>query len=124
MSEITCQGCQDSLILFIDNEIEDSATFNAIAFHLQDCPTCQTRFELERRAINLVRALLTRSCCETAPTTLQDRVAHQLHQLELAQMAGFTEIITQYRRTEITIDGETQIEIETSREIRRDFPLN
>jgi mycothiol system anti-sigma-R factor len=124
MSNITCQECQDSLLLFIDNEIEDSATFNEIAFHLQGCPTCQARFELERRAINLVRNLLLRSCCETAPTTLQERVAHQLHQLELAQMAGFTEIITQYRRTEITIDGETQIEIETSREIRRDFPLN
>jgi hypothetical protein len=39
-------------------------------------------------------------------------------------MAGFTqtEIIRSYRRTEITIDGETQIEIETSHEIRRDFP--
>jgi len=33
------------------------------------------------------------------------------------------EIITQYRRTEITIDGQTSIEIETSHEIRRDFPF-
>ena len=47
------------------------------------------------------------------------------HLLQLQEMAGFTqtEIITQYRRTEITIDGETQIEIETSHEIRRDFPI-
>jgi mycothiol system anti-sigma-R factor len=121
---ISCEQCQAHLILFIDNEIEDSATFNEIAFHLQECPNCQNRFEVERRTINLMRALLTRSCCETAPQALHDRVAHRLHQLELAQMAGFTEIITQYRRTEITIDGETQIEIETSREIRRDFPLD
>jgi hypothetical protein len=34
---------------------------------------------------------------------------------------GQTEIITKYSRTEITIDGETQIEIETSHEIWRDF---
>lgn len=121
--KITCEDCQGSLILFIDNEIEDSARFNEIAFHLQECASCQNRFELERRTINLMRTLLTRSCCESAPQTLHERVAHRLHQLELAQMAGFTEIITQYRRTEITIDGETQIEIETSREIRRDFPL-
>jgi mycothiol system anti-sigma-R factor len=123
MSAISCDQCQESLILFIDNEIEDSATFNAIAFHLQECLDCQNRFELERRTVNLMRALLTRSCCETAPQTLQERVIHQLHQLQYAQMAGFTEIITQYSRTEITIDGETQIEIETSQEIRRDFPL-
>lgn len=122
MSAISCQECQGSLFLFIDNEIEDSATFNSIALHLQGCLDCQSRFEIERRTINLMQALLTRSCCETAPQTLQERIAHQLHQLELAQMAGFTEIITQYRRTEITIDGQTQIEIESSREIRRDFP--
>ena len=81
--------------------------------------------ETERRALNLIRTLLTRSCCETAPATLQERIAHQLHELQIQELAGYaqTEIITQYRRTEITIDGETQIEIETSHEIRRDFPF-
>ena len=60
----------------------------------------------------------------SAPTTLQEQIAHELHRLQLEQLAGFTqtEIIRSYRRTEITIDGETQIEIETSHEIRRDFP--
>ena len=120
MNQISCETCRDSLILFIDNEIEDSATFNAIAFHLQDCASCRTTMELERQAISLIRALLTRSCCETAPQSLQERVIHQLHELE---STVFTQVITQYRRTEITIAGETQIEIETSREIRRDFPL-
>lgn len=125
MSEMQCNDCQDSIILFIDNEIEDSATFNQIAFHLQECEGCRDQFELERRALNLVRSLLTRSCCETAPSTLQERIAQQLLELQAAEMAGYTqtEIITQYRRTEITIDGQTQIEIETSHEIRRDFPF-
>lgn len=81
--------------------------------------------ETERHALNLIRTLLTRSCCETAPSTLQERIALQLHELQIQELAGYTqtEIITQYRRTEITIDGETQIEIETSHEIRRDFPF-
>lgn len=122
---LQCQQCQDSLVLFIDNEIEDSASFNAIAFHLQDCPACRAQMELERRTINLIRTLLARTCCETAPESLQERVVHEIHELENRQLAGFTqtEIITQYRRTEITIDGQTQIEIEESHEIRRDFPL-
>lgn len=125
MSQVPCNDCRESLVLFIDNEIEDSATFNQIAFHLQECDGCRNQLEIERRALNLIRTLLSRSCCETAPSTLQERIAHQLHELQLQEMAGFTqtEIITQYRRTEITIDGETQIEIETSHEIRRDFPI-
>ncbi len=125
MSQIPCENCRQSLVLFIDNEIDDSATFNEIAFHLQECDDCRNQLETERRALNLIRTLLSRSCCETAPSTLQERIAHQLHALQLEEMAGYTqtEIITQYRRTEITIDGETQIEIETSHEIRRDFPF-
>lgn len=125
MNAMECNDCQESLILFIDNEIEDSATFNQIAFHLQECEECRNELELERRALNLVRSLLSRSCCETAPSTLQERIAQQLLELQAAEMAGYTqtEIITQYRRTEITIDGQTQIEIETSHEIRRDFPF-
>jgi mycothiol system anti-sigma-R factor len=125
VSQIPCENCRQSLVLFIDNEIDDSATFNEIAFHLQECDDCRNQLETERRALNLIRTLLSRSCCETAPSTLQERIAHQLHALQLEEMAGYTqtEIITQYRRTEITIEGETQIEIETSHEIRRDFPI-
>ena len=122
---IPCQQCQDSLIVFIDNEIEDSAIFNQMAFHLQECPNCRQQMELERQAMNIIRALLTRACFETAPESLHERVAHQIHELSARELTGFTqtEIITQYRRTEITVDGATQIEIETSHEIRRDFPL-
>jgi len=122
---IHCQQCQDSMLVFIDNEIEDSAIFNQIAFHLQECLSCRTQMELERQTLNMIRVLLNRACCEVAPETLQERVADQIRQLSASEPAGFTqtEIITQYRRTEITIDGATQIEIETSHEIRRDFPL-
>ena len=122
---IPCQQCQESLIVFIDNEIEDSAIFNQMAFHLQECPSCRHQMELERQAMNMIRALLTRACFETAPEGLHERVADQIHELSARELTGFTqtEIITQYRRTEITVDGATQIEIETSHEIRRDFPL-
>ena len=125
MPSMPCLQCQEWLVPFIDNQIEDSATFNEIAFHLQDCGDCRNQLEVERRTIDVMRALLARTCCETAPTTLQERIAHQLHLIQLQQLAGFsqTEIITQYRRTEITIDGQSQIEIETSHVIRRDFAL-
>ena len=39
-------------------------------------------------------------------------------------MLSPTQIITEYRRTETTIKGQTHIEIETTHEIRGDFPLS
>ena len=123
-----CNQVLNSIVLFIDNEIEDSAQFNAVAFHLQECDGCRDVMELERQQLQMVQTLLTRSCCEAAPQELIVRIHNQVNALaaELAQaetigFMGQTEIITKYSRTEITIDGETQIEIETSHEIWRDF---
>ena len=122
---IPCDKCCESLVLFIDNEIDDSATFNEIAFHLQDCQGCRGEMESQRAALNLIQSLLTRSCCESAPSSLQEQIALRLAELAGQEMlpTSQSEIITQYRRTEITIDGQTSIEIETSNEIRRDFPF-
>jgi hypothetical protein len=117
---------------FIDNQIEDSALFNAIAFHLQGCPDCAIRTERERRQISILRELLTRSCVETTPQSVEEEIVMQIRALAARMQApGFfglpgaatTQIFTQYQRTEITIDGETTIEIEESHEIRRDFPF-
>ena len=125
---VQCNQVLNSIVLFIDNEIEDSAQFNAVAFHLQECDGCRDVMELERRQLQMVQSLLNRSCCETAPAELLVRIAGQvsalaaeLSQAEAIGFVGQTEIITKYSRTEITIDGETQIEIETSHEIWRDF---
>jgi hypothetical protein len=122
---IPCDKCCESLVLFIDNEIDDSATFNEIAFHLQDCQGCRGEMESQRAALNLIQSLLSRSCCESAPSSLQEQIALRLAELANQEMitSSQSEIITQYRRTEITIDGQTSIEIETSHEIRRDFPF-
>jgi hypothetical protein len=122
---IPCDKCCESLVLFIDNEIDDSATFNEIAFHLQDCQGCRGEMESQRAALNLIQSLLTRSCCESAPSSLQEQIALRLAELANQEIlaSSQSEIITQYRRTEITIDGQTSIEIETSHEIRRDFPF-
>ena len=122
---IPCDKCCESLVLFIDNEIDDSATFNEIAFHLQDCQGCRREMESQRAALNLIQSLLTRSCCESAPSSLQEQIALRLAELANQEMitSSQSEIITQYRRTEITIDGQASIEIETSHEIRRDFPF-
>jgi anti-sigma factor RsiW len=114
---------------FIDNEIEDSAVFNAIAFHLQGCPACAERTERERKHIAVLRELLSRSCVEVTPLDVEERIILQIQGIAAQMQApGFferttTQVFSQYRKTEITIDGETTIEIEESHEIRRDFPF-
>ena len=86
--------------------------------------------EREYAALTLMRNLLTKSCIEDAPQSLHERLieqTQQLHQQMAAQEALLNGRIvettyTETTYTEITIDGETQIEI--TREIRREFPLD
>lgn len=129
---MTCRAVMAAIHPFIDNQIEDSALFNSIAFHLQGCPECALRTDRERKQISILRDLLTRSCVETTPQSLDERIVMQIRALaSRMQVPGFfgiagsgtTQIYSQYQRTEITIDGETTIEIEQSHEIRRDFPF-
>lgn len=127
--ENSCNNFLPSLILYVDNEINDSVELDTFTLHFQGCVPCQQTLENERSQVLLLRQLLNRSCLVEAPATLHEAIAtaiEDLHQQLLTEQlaeAGQTEIITQYQRTEITIDGEIQIEIETSHEIRRDFPF-
>jgi anti-sigma factor RsiW len=132
VSPMTCRAVMASIHPFIDNQIEDSALFNAIAFHLQGCPDCAIRTERERKQITLLRELLTRSCVEITPDALEEQIVNEIRSLAARMQApgffglagaGTTQIYSQYQRTEITIDGEMTIEIEESHEIRRDFPF-
>ena len=52
---IPCAKCCENLVLFIDNEIDDSATFTEIAFHLQDCQGCRGEMESQRAALRYTK---------------------------------------------------------------------
>lgn len=118
-----CNEVMRAVILFIDNEIHDDNQVQTFQSHFQQCPECLTEMEHERQVLTRMKSLLSDECCEQAPDELQRRIAQQTALLA-AQMFSPTQIITEYRRTETTINGETHIEIETTHEIRRDFPLS
>lgn len=110
--------------MYIDHEIFDNHQLNAVEIHFGECPPCKEEMEREHAALTLMRNLLTRSCVEDAPHSLHERLIEQtqlLHQQMAAQEALTHATYTETTYTEITIDGETQIEI--TREIRREFPL-
>ncbi len=75
---MTCDGpdCQDALSklhLFIDSEIA-SADCDQIESHLEACRDCMDEFTVEK----LVKALVMRSCHETAPSVLRERVLYSI----------------------------------------------
>jgi len=140
-AEVGCQEALQSIILFIDNEIQpeiiDSQVGTSLTLHFQECPPCESEKAHEAQVVQTLKNLLSQECCEAAPEDLHQRLLQQT-ELLAAQMAaeaalgsmggmGFgipgisTQVTTTFSRTEITIDGETHIEIETSHEIRHDF---
>jgi len=124
-----CDQVLPNIILYIDQEIFDNNQLNAVEIHFGECLPCKEEMEREHAALTLMRNLLTRSCIEDAPQSLHERLIQQTEQLH-QQMAAQEALLnghymettyTETTYTEITIDGETQIEI--TREIRREFPL-
>jgi len=127
--ELPCDQVLPNIILYIDHEIFDNNQLSAVEIHFGECLPCKEEMEREHAALTLMRNLLTRSCIEDAPRSLHERLIQQTEQLH-QQMAAQEALLnghymettyTETTYTEITIDGETQIEI--TREIRREFPL-
>lgn len=119
-----CDQIIPNIILYIDHEIFDSNQLTAVEIHFSECPPCKGEMERELASLTLMKNLLTRSCIEEAPQSLHEKLfeqTHYLHKQLAAQEALIHTTYTETTYTEITIDGETQIEI--TREIRREFPL-
>jgi len=128
--DVACVEIQPLIVLFIDQEIFDAHQLDIVEVHFGECPPCKGEMERESKALQIMRNLLSRSCNEVAPDSLHERLVEQtrlLHQelVANAESAYFQKnatqtTITETTYTEISIDGQTQIEI--TREIRREFP--
>jgi anti-sigma factor (TIGR02949 family) len=127
---VNCEQALQSITLFIDNEFTpemiDPQLEASFTIHFQECPPCESEKAHEAQVVKTLKNLLSQECCEAAPADLHARLLQQTEFLaaQMAAEAGLgmsTQVTTTYSRTEITIDGETHIEIETSHEIRHDF---
>ena len=138
---VNCEQALQSITLFIDNEFTpeliDPQLEASFTIHFQECLPCESEKAHEEQVVKTLKNLLSQECCEAAPEDLQARLREQTELLAAqmaaqAAMGGFgvmpfgvpgvsTQVTTTYSRTEITIDGETHVEIETSHEIRHDF---
>lgn len=102
-----CTEVLHALILFVDGEIADQEVTHAIEIHLSECPPCSQESLAERR----FRKLLSRSCTETAPLELRQRISSDLG----LQSISWSKTITY---TEISTDTfiQTHVEIRESYE--------
>jgi len=116
-----CNEVLNSFVLLIEGNIEEPQ-MNMIEVHISTCPACEAELAHEQAMHSLLQEALRRSCDEKAPEELHDAIYRQIH----GQMAsGFTEVVTQYSMTEISIEIDEfgqiehrEVTIEHTEEIR------
>ena len=118
---MACNEVLNSFVLLIEGSIEQPQVA-LIEVHIATCPACEAELEHEQAMRQLMQDTLRRSCNEKAPEDLHDAIYRQIH----AQMTGsFTEVVTQYSMTEISIEIDEfgqiehrEVTIEHTEEIR------
>jgi anti-sigma factor (TIGR02949 family) len=120
-NDLACNEVLNSFVLLIDGQMEQPE-IALVEIHIAACPACEAELAHEQAMRQLMQDALRRSCDEKAPEDLHDAIYRQIH----AQMAGsFTEVVTQYSMTEISIEIDEfgqiehrEVTIEHTEEIR------
>ena len=80
-NEPTASECADFLeqiVYFLDNEL-DQADCSAVRAHLDSCNPCLEKYDLQRT----VKAIVARSCAESAPEELRERVRLRIREVQV-----------------------------------------
>ncbi|MDQ4054567.1 MAG: mycothiol system anti-sigma-R factor [Actinomycetota bacterium] len=84
--EVSASECADFLeriVYFIDNEL-DEADCSEVRVHLDSCNPCLERYDLQRT----VKSVVARSCSESAPNELRERVMVRLREVQVQIREG------------------------------------
>ncbi len=95
-----CAEVLARMVFFIDNELGD-ADCATIQQHLDDCGPCLADYDVERA----VKALVARSCCETAPEELRERVRVSIRQVHVTDESTQVTVTERVTVTEVRRDG-------------------
>ena len=120
-NDLACNEVLNSFVLLIDGQMEQPE-IALVEVHISTCPACEAELAHEQAMRQLMQEALRRSCDEKAPEDLHDAIYRQIH----AQMANsFTEVVTQFSMTEISIEIDEfgqiehrEVTIEHTEEIR------
>lgn len=78
-----CADFLDRIVYFIDNEL-DEADCSVVRAHLDTCNPCLSRYDLQRT----VKSIVARSCSESAPSELRQRVMVEIREVQLRITEG------------------------------------
>ncbi len=81
--EVDCAQILERVYVFIDDELA-TADCSQIQEHLDECGPCLRAVDLER----MVKALVARSCHESAPLELRQRVMFSIRQVQVNLSQG------------------------------------
>jgi mycothiol system anti-sigma-R factor len=106
--ELACNEVLNSFVLIIEGNIE-VPQMNQIEIHLSQCPACESELTHEQTLRTLMQETLRRTCNEQAPEELHASIFRQIHE---NTTSSFTEVLTQYSMTEISIEIDEYGQIE------------
>ena len=73
-----CADFLDQIVYMLDNEL-DEAECAAVRIHLDTCHPCLQKYDLQRT----VKAIVARSCAESAPEELRERVRLRIREVQV-----------------------------------------
>ncbi|MFT3872531.1 MAG: mycothiol system anti-sigma-R factor [Nocardioides sp.] len=74
----SCADFIERIVYFLDNEL-CATDIEAVQAHLDGCRPCLERYDVQRT----IKALVARSCSESAPDTLRQRVMLSIREVEI-----------------------------------------
>ncbi|WP_310527199.1 mycothiol system anti-sigma-R factor [Nocardioides sp.] len=78
-----CSDYLERIVFFLDNEL-DEADCSEVRVHLEECGPCLEKYDLQRT----VKQIVARSCSESAPDGLRERVRIQIREVQIRISEG------------------------------------
>ena len=78
MKDESCADFLDRIVYLLDNEL-DAGEIREVRVHLDECAPCLERYDVQRT----IKTIVARSCSESAPDDLRQRVVVQLRQIQV-----------------------------------------
>jgi mycothiol system anti-sigma-R factor len=74
----SCADFLDRIVYMLDNELDDNEVV-AVRLHLEECGPCLEKYDVQRT----IKMIVARSCAESAPAELRERVRVRLRQVQI-----------------------------------------
>ena len=79
----SCADFLDRIVYMLDNELDDNEVV-AVKLHLEECGPCLEKYDVQRT----IKMIVARSCTESAPAELRERVKVRLRQVQIQITEG------------------------------------